>query len=200
MRYTREHKARTRERILEHAARLFRRHGYDGVGIDEIMAAADLTRGGFYAHFRSKAELFAAVMAMEHGFVRKLRARSGARADALMEEALQVVAGYLAPENRERIGRGCHMAALSVDAARAGARVRRGFRENFRNLAAEFARGMPGADPEDPRILASIALCVGAVILGRALDDEELVAELLGASHRLVARTLTSPASPGLEA
>ena len=54
MRYSAEHKQRTRERILTQAARLFRRDGYQGVGIDSIMTGARLTRGGFYGHFRSK--------------------------------------------------------------------------------------------------------------------------------------------------
>jgi AcrR family transcriptional regulator len=62
MPYTPEHKARTRERIVESAQRLFNRHGFNGVSIDEIMADAGLTRGGFYNHFGTKDELYAEVV------------------------------------------------------------------------------------------------------------------------------------------
>ncbi len=59
MPYPSDHKQKTRQRIVEAARVMFNRHGYDQVSIDEIMAEAQLTRGGFYAHFRSKEELFA---------------------------------------------------------------------------------------------------------------------------------------------
>ena len=47
-------KARTRQEILDHAARLFRLRGYEATTIDDVMLAAGLTRGAFYAHFDSK--------------------------------------------------------------------------------------------------------------------------------------------------
>ena len=46
--------ARTRAEILDHAGRLFRLRGYAGTNIDDVMLAAGLTRGAFYAHFNSK--------------------------------------------------------------------------------------------------------------------------------------------------
>ncbi len=59
MPYSAEHKARTRERIVTAARALFNRHGFEPVSIDQIMARAELTRGGFYNHFPSKAALYA---------------------------------------------------------------------------------------------------------------------------------------------
>src|SRR5215510_6633107 len=64
MRYAKEHKAETRQKILEAAGRLFREHGYDGVGVDAIMAEVGLTAGGFYSHFKSKQALFAEAMSL----------------------------------------------------------------------------------------------------------------------------------------
>ena len=63
MPYRPDHKARTRARIVEAARRLFNRHGFEQVTIDQIMAAAGLTRGGFYHHFDSKDQLYAASVA-----------------------------------------------------------------------------------------------------------------------------------------
>ena len=62
MPYTAAHKSKTRARIVECARILFNRHGFDNVTIDMVMGDAKLTRGGFYNHFKSKEELFAAAV------------------------------------------------------------------------------------------------------------------------------------------
>src|SRR5882724_458040 len=59
MRVSREKAAENREKIVDVAARLFREHGFDGVGVDTIMKQAGLTHGGFYGHFGSKDDLAA---------------------------------------------------------------------------------------------------------------------------------------------
>jgi AcrR family transcriptional regulator len=57
----------TRERILESAYRLFRRDGYARVSMDEIAAAAHVTKRTLYHHFRSKDDLLARVLQVQHG-------------------------------------------------------------------------------------------------------------------------------------
>src|SRR2546421_7238263 len=52
-------KAQTRERILRAAARAIRKHGYEGLGVADVMKEAGLTHGGFYAHFASRDALLA---------------------------------------------------------------------------------------------------------------------------------------------
>ena len=54
MPYSAEHKARSREKILEAAVRLFAFRGFDQVSLDDLMQEAGLTRGAFYAYFVSK--------------------------------------------------------------------------------------------------------------------------------------------------
>jgi TetR/AcrR family transcriptional repressor of nem operon len=191
MRYSKEHMAQTRTRILDTAARLFREHGVDGVGIDAIMEAAGLTRGGFYGHFDSKEDLFEEVLRRKADFVVRLRARMGETREELTEEALEVVGGYLAPENRQGGARGCLMASLSVDVARSSKDARKGFADVFRDLEREFARGLTRAKDPDPRAMASIALCVGGVILSRAIGDGELADRLSKACEDAVARELS---------
>lgn len=58
MPYTKAHKSKTREKILDYSFRLFALKGFAGVTIDDLMSKCGLTRGGFYAHFKSKAELY----------------------------------------------------------------------------------------------------------------------------------------------
>ena len=58
MAWTEQHKTQSRERIVDSAAQLFTQLGFDSVSIDDVMQAAGLTRGAFYAHFKNKAELY----------------------------------------------------------------------------------------------------------------------------------------------
>lgn len=53
-----EQQAKTREALLQSAARLVRDRGLDRTSIEEIAADAGFTKGAFYANFRSKEELF----------------------------------------------------------------------------------------------------------------------------------------------
>lgn len=51
-----------RDMILDAAVSLFREHGFDATGIDEIGAAAGITGPGVYRHFASKQDLLDAVV------------------------------------------------------------------------------------------------------------------------------------------
>ena len=62
-RYDTEHKAQTRRRIIETAGRRVKQDGIDGSGVAALMADAGLTNGAFYAHFESKDDLVANVVA-----------------------------------------------------------------------------------------------------------------------------------------
>src|SRR5215216_3698214 len=103
--------ARTRAEILDHAGRLFRLRGYAGTSIDDIMLAAGLTRGAFYAHFESKEDLFAEVIRAGEGLLRQLRAT-----DATIGGAIDA---YLAKDDLSANALGCTLAALAGDVARA---------------------------------------------------------------------------------
>jgi TetR/AcrR family transcriptional repressor of nem operon len=191
MRYKADHKERTRQRILRVAGTLFRRKGYNGIAIDQIMGAAKLTRGGFYGYFKSKAGLFADVLRSEHGFNALMKRRDGGDRDALNRQAMEIVNGYLDPVNRREIGAGCSMASLSIDVARAGKPAKQAFGEKLRDLTAEFARGLPDGAVLDERALRAIALSVGGVVLSRALVDDELALALTTACRDGVARELS---------
>ena len=99
MPYSADHKHRTRARIVESARILFNRHGYESVSIDMVMAEAGLTRGGFYNHFKSKEELFAAAVAsFLMGRGAQWRAAAGIDpANPEPEMASQMIVGNLSP-------------------------------------------------------------------------------------------------------
>jgi len=63
MRCPAEQKAETHEKILATAARSFREHGSERNGIGQVRKELELTKGGFYRHFDSKGDLYAAALA-----------------------------------------------------------------------------------------------------------------------------------------
>ena len=58
MPYPAGHRDKVRKKIIQSARRLFNRRGFENVSVNQFMAAADLTRGGFYSYFRSKSDLY----------------------------------------------------------------------------------------------------------------------------------------------
>src|SRR5881398_1560282 len=109
-------KEQTRERILRAAARAIRKHGYEGVGVADVMNEAGLTHGGFYAHFASRDALLAAAaeQAGAESIESLARAVAGAKPG---DELMALVDIYLserhvgAPEQ----GLGCAIAAAGSD-------------------------------------------------------------------------------------
>jgi AcrR family transcriptional regulator len=55
-------RAMTREHLLEAAAVVFARNGYHGASLDEVAAAAGFTKGAVYSNFKSKEDLFLALI------------------------------------------------------------------------------------------------------------------------------------------
>jgi AcrR family transcriptional regulator len=57
-----EQQAETRSRLMSSAAKLFSRRGLENASIEEVSRNAGYTKGAFYANFRSKEELFLAML------------------------------------------------------------------------------------------------------------------------------------------
>jgi TetR/AcrR family transcriptional repressor of nem operon len=123
MKVSREQAAQNRERIIEAAAQLFRKRGFDGIGVADLMKEAGLTHGGFYGHFASKEDLIAEASARA---LTDSVAVWSKLADRASGDPLSAVAGaYLTSRHRDNPGAGCLLAALGPDVARQGPAVRR---------------------------------------------------------------------------
>src|SRR5215217_5323578 len=108
MRYGKDHKEATRQRIVEAAGRRFKADGIDGAGVAAVMSDAGLTNGAFYGHFTSKEDLVANVLADQ------LRAQrhslDSQPSDGAGLEAF--IRAYLSPHHRDQRADGCPSAAL----------------------------------------------------------------------------------------
>lgn len=177
MRYPAEVTARRHEQILDAGARLFREQGA-GVSVAEVMAAAGLTHGGFYAHFGSKDALLVAAFERALGEMDGHIERAAASADPV--EAFRKA--YLSPEHRDAPGQGCAVAALGTEIARMPAAIREHAVARLDEIVDRMAELLTGAaDPAGrAAALRGYATLVGAMVLARvagpAMSDEVLAA------------------------
>jgi TetR/AcrR family transcriptional regulator, transcriptional repressor for nem operon len=188
-------KARTRQEILDHAARLFRLRGYEATTIDDVMLAAGLTRGAFYAHFDSKDDLFAETLRSSHGLLRLLRARTGDDPPTLRRQAARVLDDYLNKDHIGEVSLGCSLAALPGDVGRAPLPARLAYANAVYGLIAELGRGRPRPRKLDANATAAAVLCVGAIGMARASGDRRLGDWLLRCARRAASALLDAPAA-----
>jgi TetR/AcrR family transcriptional repressor of nem operon len=179
MRYPEGHKEAMRERIVGAAAKALRRHGVEGVSIPALMKKAGLTHGGFYGYFRGRDELVAAAVMAAAQETEAGVFSEGRSLDDVLD--LDLSRGHL-----ERPAAGCVIAALGAEAPRQPAPVRRAFAEAARGLLRLVERRL---HPESPpgelsdEALAQTSAMVGAVLLGRLVNDDALADRLLAAAR-----------------
>ncbi len=179
MPYPSDHREQVKEKVLRSARRLFNRHGFNGVSIDDVMADAGLTRGSFYTYFESKSELYA------ESVNRVVCEKPAPRRDGVSvdpqapEVAAQIVRDYLSPRHFEDLDGGCPMIALPSDIAQHDRRVRLAFESALRLMIDIFEAGLKReGDKARTRALAMSALCVGGMVLARSIDDRALADEM----------------------
>jgi TetR/AcrR family transcriptional repressor of nem operon len=168
MRYPAKETAGKHDRIVKEASRLFRERGFENVTVSEVMKAAGLTHGAFYAHFGSKEELQEAAVAYGQG-VSAGRARShgptkkGRRA---------YTDRYLSSSHRDNPGGGCTMATLAQEVARSEPEIKAAFERGFEEILS--ARG-----GDRNEMIFQTAALLGGVVLARAVQDPRLSDEIL---------------------
>jgi AcrR family transcriptional regulator len=171
MPYSSEHKAQTRERIVGVARRLFNRHGFEQVSIDQVMSEAGLTRGGFYHHFGSKDELYAEAVASFTTCNPFKPDFSNSPPPAPGQLARMLLDVYLSDEVFDNVDHHCPLYALPGDVARAGLSPQKAYTQLIRNLTAVYAAALAGEPDGEQRAQAIVALCVGGMVLARTTDD-----------------------------
>jgi TetR/AcrR family transcriptional repressor of nem operon len=181
-RYDAEHKAETRRRIIETAGRRLKQDGINGSGIAALMTDAGLTNGAFYAHFESKDDLVANVVAdqlrAQHAVLDSLPAGQGA-----LEEFIR---DYLAPHHRDHPSTGCPSAALLDEIGRCDDAVRDSYTEGMESIIDVIAAHLSPHDPSAARTKAVglFTLLVATLQLARAVSDRKLSDDILESGIR----------------
>jgi TetR/AcrR family transcriptional regulator, transcriptional repressor for nem operon len=176
-RYDKVHKQATRQRIIETAGHRLKRDGIDGSGIATLMADAGLTNGAFYAHFSSKDDLVAHVVADQLDTqAESFRALPPGRAG--LEGFLRE---YLSPQHRDNPADGCPSAALLDEIARCPAGTKHAYTDGAQAILDEIAARLAPEDPQSARAkaLGLYTIAVGTLQVSRVVSDPKVADEVL---------------------
>lgn len=190
MSWTPEHKARSRERILSTASRLFAQLGFDSVSIDQVMNEAGMTRGAFYAHFASKSELYGEAILAAARTSRDTRMNCDGGSDMPLET---LVNAYLSREHLSGDSLHCPLAFLVSDIAQRDDRVRDVWTQVFRGLVKIVQGQQRGLS--DERAMQQVVMMVGGVAIARALNDDTLAQNLLATCRNAILDDVNPAAS-----
>jgi AcrR family transcriptional regulator len=189
-------KEETHDRIVEAAARIIRKHGYDGVGVADVMKEAGLTHGGFYAHFASRDALL--VEALERAgresvdTVIRAVEKHGAKGRSPFRAMVET---YLSNNHLSELDIGCPVAALGCDMPRQSEAVREASAARVRHLVAAVRETLPDASRTAASAVAS--MLVGALQMARALGDNAEGRALLAATRKSLIQQYDNPPTSG---
>src|SRR5271170_2818922 len=143
MPYPRGHRAEVKEKIIQSARRLFNRHGFDSVSLDQIMSGAGLTRGGFYSYFDSKSDLYAEVLGCFFTDPEWKSCWEGVEVDLTSTDVgPEVIRAYLSRQHFEDVENSCPMVALPTDVTRNGGNAKCAFENVFGAMVGVLERSM----------------------------------------------------------
>src|SRR5271157_507091 len=143
MPYPAGHRAAVKKRIIDSARKLFNRHGFESVSLNQIMAGVGLTHGGFYSYFESKSDLYAEVLGCFFTDPDWKSCWEGVEVDlASSDVGPQVVRAYLSRQHFEDVENSCPMVALPSDVTRSDERAKGAFETVFKAMVSVLERGM----------------------------------------------------------
>ena len=171
--------ADTKQRIIDTTAELFRRHGYTGTGMKQIVQAAGAPFGSLYHHFPGgKEQLGAEVIERAGAMYSELFATIARQADGPLEYVHDVFAGAAETLVASGYEDACPIETVALEVASTNEPLRLATAEVFQSWLdgwATYLERRAGIEPERARTLAFALLGAmeGAFVLCRALRSPE---------------------------
>jgi TetR/AcrR family transcriptional regulator, transcriptional repressor for nem operon len=183
MRYPVEETAEKHQRILEQAAQQLRERGLSKVSVADVMKAAGLTHGAFYNHFQSKDDLIA--KSVEHAS--SIARENMAESERSREGLSAYVDSYLSRGHRDQPGSACLISTLGAEISREPA-ARPAFTDHVRGVLQSLTKSLRLSKTRTARgdAIRLLSGMVGAIILARGVNDEELSDEILREARKLL--------------
>jgi TetR/AcrR family transcriptional regulator, transcriptional repressor for nem operon len=201
MRYSKEHKQETHERIVKKASVRLREKGAHGIGVADLMKEAGLTHGGFYAHFDSREALV--IEAFNYAMGRATeRWRKLAEQTPPEKRFATIVDSYLTTIHRDDPGHGCAVPTLGPEIARESPKTRRAFAARLDEMIEMIADQLPEMPRKAARAqaIAALSTMAGALVLSRVAGSGEFSDEILGAGREAVLARAAAPKRPRAKA
>ena len=186
---SRAHVEKNRENLLDAASKGFRRKGFEGVRVADLMQEVGLTHGGFYNYFKSKDDLVAsacdASLKRQSERVKSMKDKdSGAELIAYFER-------YLSQASRDTPENACLFPSLAADVSRQGEAVRTVFSEglsDYLNAMGDLTDKDRPKDGLPHNAVSVLSTLVGAMVLARAVNDRQLSDGILYAARQSLTR------------
>jgi TetR/AcrR family transcriptional repressor of nem operon len=177
MRFEKGHKETTRRRIIEVAAKRFRKDGIAASGLAGIMAESGLTNGAFYPHFSSKDALVNEALSSALHDQHAALTNDGTGASNI-EDAIR---SYLNMSHLVGCEDGCPSAALLPEIGRQPESTRKTYEAAFLSYTEGLARLIhePVSAKSRRQAAAIFGLMVGTIQIARAVSDPQLAEEIL---------------------
>lgn len=189
VRYSAEHKKKTRERIVAAGAKRFRAHGIGDVSVADVMGDVDLTHGTFYAHFQSKEALLAECVELALNQKRQdLAAAAAANAE---EPLMAMVDAYLCLSHRNHPDQGCVIAATGSELARSEPATREIVSRTIARTIALLA-AVSEDHPDfgsDEKAIGIFCAMMGAITFSRTVNDTALAKKAILSTRKLILAT-----------
>ena len=187
MRYSKEHKQETHDRIVRKASVRLREKGAHGIGVADLMKEAGLTHGGFYAHFDSREALVIEAFNYAMDGATK-RWRKTAEQTPPEKRFATIVESYLTTIHRDDPGHGCAVPSLGPEIARESAKTRKAFAARLDEMIEMIADQLPELPRKAARAqaVAALSTMAGALVLSRVAGTGEFSEEILGVAREAV--------------
>ncbi|QND52307.1 TetR/AcrR family transcriptional regulator [Phyllobacterium sp. 628] len=198
MRYSKGHKAETRQRLIDVASKRFRKDGIEATGLAGVMAEAGLTHGGFYAHFSSKEDLvqesLTAALASTSSYLAYKIGAARKRGENTLET---IVRTYLQPAHLGHPELGCAVPPLIAEIGRHSLETRARLTEIIEGITGLIAAELPGNLSENTardRAYAIFGGMIGTLQLARMVPDQETSNRILESGRQAALALANQPA------
>jgi TetR/AcrR family transcriptional repressor of lmrAB and yxaGH operons len=187
----------SKEKTIIAAAKLLRRHGYNGTALSDILAAAGSPRGSLYFHFpNGKEEIAVAALTYAADTVRQAIAGVAKTSKSADEFLIRIVRGMAAELERSDFKEGCPIAPTALEISGASEALTAAAGAAFQSWEQEIAAGLQSFrfNAERAKLLATAALSQveGALLLARTyrrLEPLQRAEESIRALVQAFART-----------
>lgn len=189
MRYQKNQKDTTKQKIIDVAGRLFKVNGTDATGLAMIMKEAGLTNGAFYAHFKSKETLLEAVISDQlstqlENFGKELQNKDGLK---------NIINLYLSREHLKNCAEGCPSASLLGDISKRATSTRGVYTKGLGSITSELTDSIKGNSTDNRQLtLSLLGLLIGTLQLARTVTDDKLANDILKSGRETAFSLLAS--------
>jgi TetR/AcrR family transcriptional repressor of nem operon len=190
MRYQPEHKIEIRQKIVNNTSHRLRAEGLAGAAVSTVMQDAGLTHGGFYKHFASKDDLLLESLSEAFRQITDVltRAANQSRPGSAWKT---IVKTYLSPEYCDHAERGCPLAALGSELARADKAMKPQIAQELAKYKNHMLPFMPGRRISDKEraFFAIFSTMTGAITIARLLPDLAMRKKVLANARKFLLRS-----------